>query len=190
MTNLWYAEVPPETEITQGDLIMGCPVLEWSKPAADYTPESLKAICNGISADIVVMTQACDLAQKKVDNVIVCAHYSLSEYKTNWEETKKTKGQAANPKEWKNLCNDICDGYRWHLSMLNGKDDGDLKIERRIVDFHYIYSLPIEFLQSFVKSQNTARLTLLPPYREHLSQAFARFFMRVGLPINIPKSWD
>jgi hypothetical protein len=27
---------------------------------------------------------------------------------------------------------------------------------------------------------------LLPPYREHLSQAFARFFMRVGLPVDIP----
>lgn len=25
-------------------------------------------------------------------------------------------------------------------------------------------------------------LRLLPPYREHLSQAFARYFMRVGLP--------
>jgi hypothetical protein len=30
------------------------------------------------------------------------------------------------------------------------------------------------------------RLRLLPPYREHLSQAFARFFMRVGLPVDIP----
>jgi hypothetical protein len=27
---------------------------------------------------------------------------------------------------------------------------------------------------------------LLPPYREHLSQAFARFFMRVGLPVEVP----
>ena len=26
-----------------------------------------------------------------------------------------------------------------------------------------------------------------PPYREHLAQAFARFFMRVGLPIDIPE---
>ena len=25
----------------------------------------------------------------------------------------------------------------------------------------------------------------MPPHREHLSQAFARFFMRVGLPIDI-----
>jgi hypothetical protein len=30
------------------------------------------------------------------------------------------------------------------------------------------------------------RLRLLPPYREHLSQAFARLFMRVGLPADIP----
>ena len=27
---------------------------------------------------------------------------------------------------------------------------------------------------------------IIPPIREHLSQAFARFFMRVGLPFNIP----
>ena len=30
------------------------------------------------------------------------------------------------------------------------------------------------------------RLRLLPPYREHLGQAFARYFMRVGLPVDIP----
>jgi hypothetical protein len=34
------------------------------------------------------------------------------------------------------------------------------------------------------------RLRLLPPYREHLSQAFARYFMRVGLPQDIPRSVD
>ena len=32
------------------------------------------------------------------------------------------------------------------------------------------------------------RLRLNPPYREHLAQAFARFFMRVGLPVDIPPS--
>jgi hypothetical protein len=31
------------------------------------------------------------------------------------------------------------------------------------------------------------RLRLCPPYREHLAQAFARFFMRVGLPSDIPE---
>ncbi len=39
--------------------------------------------------------------------------------------------------------------------------------------------------QEFV-AQGGDRLRLLPPYREHLSQAFARLFMRVGLPADIP----
>jgi len=34
---------------------------------------------------------------------------------------------------------------------------------------------------SFAKTCNRR----LPPYREHLSQAFARYFMRVGLPQDI-----
>jgi hypothetical protein len=36
------------------------------------------------------------------------------------------------------------------------------------------------------RAKAAKRLRLLPPYREHLSQSFARFFMRVGLPIDIP----
>jgi hypothetical protein len=46
--------------------------------------------------------------------------------------------------------------------------------------------LPFPFLSSLAAA-NGKRLRLLPPYREHLSQAFARFFMRVGLPTDIPK---
>ncbi len=34
--------------------------------------------------------------------------------------------------------------------------------------------------------RRSPRPRLLPPYREHLAQAFARFFMRVGLPVDIP----
>jgi len=34
-------------------------------------------------------------------------------------------------------------------------------------------------------AQQALRQRLLPPYREHLAPAFARFFMRVGLPIDV-----
>lgn len=50
---------------------------------------------------------------------------------------------------------------------------------------HYVYSVPRSFLESLLKQRMQSRLRLLPPYREHLSQAFARFFMRVGLPVPI-----
>lgn len=56
----------------------------------------------------------------------------------------------------------------------------------RIVDFHNVYGVPLEFARRFADGKGK-RLRLLPPYREHLSQAFARFFMRVGLPTDIPK---
>ncbi len=54
-----------------------------------------------------------------------------------------------------------------------------------VVDFRSTFSVPLDFLKGFVKDMSP-RLRLLPPYREHLSQAFARFLMRVGLPEDIP----
>jgi hypothetical protein len=54
----------------------------------------------------------------------------------------------------------------------------------RIVDFGYMFSLPKAVVLDFAKQQSQ-RLRLCPPYREHLCQSLARFFMRVGLPQNI-----
>ena len=56
----------------------------------------------------------------------------------------------------------------------------------QIVDFHQIYSVPKDYLQQLA-SRKPVRLRLNPPYREHLSQAFARYFMRVGLPSDIDR---
>ncbi len=56
--------------------------------------------------------------------------------------------------------------------------------EVRVVDFRRVYSLPLDYFRTFAAGMEE-RVRLLPPYREHLAQAFARFFMRVGLPIDI-----
>jgi len=53
-----------------------------------------------------------------------------------------------------------------------------------VVDFKNVYGIHYSTLENIVKKQNK-RIRLLPPYREHLSQAFARYFMRVGLPQDI-----
>jgi hypothetical protein len=55
----------------------------------------------------------------------------------------------------------------------------------RVVDFRQLFSLPLAFVRKRAALAGP-RLRLLPPYREHLAQAFARYFMRVGLPIDIP----
>jgi hypothetical protein len=53
-----------------------------------------------------------------------------------------------------------------------------------VVDFRNVYGVHIENLK-IIAEKIPERLRLLPPYREHLSQAFARYFMRVGLPQDI-----
>ena len=70
--------------------------------------------------------------------------------------------------------------------LISDSTFNDVVLPVSVVDFHEIYSAPTAQVREFV-SHGTPRLRLCPPYKEHLAQAFARFFMRVGLPINIPK---
>jgi hypothetical protein len=68
--------------------------------------------------------------------------------------------------------------------LLAESNIGTFKRDVCVVDFRRVYSLPVAFVRRRASLGN--RLRLMPPYREHLSQSFARFFMRVGLPIDIP----
>ena len=49
--------------------------------------------------------------------------------------------------------------------------------------------MPREFLESLLAARGRERPRLLSRYREHLSQAFARYFMRVGLPVPVDVAW-
>lgn len=75
----------------------------------------------------------------------------------------------------------------WSRAVIDKYEGGEggIRMSPQIVDFSKVYSLPVLFLESWLGSRGDRRLRLLPPYREHLSQAFARFFMRVGLPQDI-----
>jgi len=69
--------------------------------------------------------------------------------------------------------------------LLNKIEVAGYERDYQIVDFRELHTIPFSFLSDYIKGEKE-RIRLLPPYREHLSQAFARFFMRVGLPIDIP----
>jgi hypothetical protein len=166
----WYEGVEGE-ELEQGDLLWSCPVMI---PIADFGYELTVDV---LELDIVVMTQSCDLLNDKVTDVILCPHWDLSEAgQTDRSLARKATQQA------------VLKGYRYRYIMLAASDDSELPMGIRLVDFGRLFSLPKEFVRQFAKSQGK-RLRLCLPYREHLSQAFARFFMRVGLPqdIDLPK---
>jgi len=194
MNDSWYETIEATVPLTQGDLITDCPLVGWASQQLDLDggleDEVLKAAAEAVRADVVVMTQACDLEHGKVENVILCPHVRLHDYRVAWGESMTQRKQNPSEKAWQRHCSDIQDGFHWNLTILNEGGDDTLNTEHRIVDFHEVFTVPRTFLEALLLKRGSQRLRLLPPYREHLSQAFARFFMRVGLPVPVSKVWS
>ena len=122
-----------------------------------------------MAADVVVLTQSCDLEQGKVDRVVCCTHHDL-------EKAKEHNAQLSK----KNVLEEIKKGRLARYTLLAARD-AIPRTSLRIVDLGDISVLPKTYLEKVAAAQNP-RLRLRAPYREHLSQAFGRFYMRVALP--------
>jgi hypothetical protein len=114
MPEIWYEKVNPDSRLLQGDLIHDCPLVGWQDNEVEirdaFDGESLSGMITAVSADVVVMTQSCDLEQNKVKNVLLCPHISLREFREAWARQMQEKGQNPTEKAWKNICDDICGG--------------------------------------------------------------------------------
>ena len=194
MIEPWYEAVEPSQKLTQGDLIFDCPLLAWDplKLPRVYEGEEaeiLKPASRGFAADVVVMTQACDLEHGHVQNVVLCSHMSLSASRTAWDEWMKEDGHNPTDKSFRSYCVDVNKGHIWNQAFINRSDLEPKMAEIRLVEFNEVFTVPVLFLQSILEQRNKSRLRLRPPYREHLSQSFARYFMRVGLPEPVTRGW-
>jgi len=165
----WYEIVDGDEPLLQGDFISSCPVII---PPSVIQPGKVTA--EVFEYDVVIMSQSCDLVQRKLDLVLVCPLWPLSEFEKRNDFFKSSRGKEA-------LRQGNVPGYH----LLNRSELEGFETEYLVVDFRNVYSVPFDFLIELARRKGK-RLRLLPPYREHLSQAFARFFMRVGLPVDIP----
>ncbi|MCD6483025.1 MAG: hypothetical protein J7K83_02020 [Candidatus Aenigmarchaeota archaeon] len=166
----WYEIVEGE-ELLQGDIIESCPIII---PPSTIGDGSGSIDVDVIEYDVIIMSQSCDLINKKLELVLVCPVWPLSEFESRNPPYKS-------PKMKESLRRGYLPGYH----LLNKCEIDGFNKEFLVVDFRSVYSVPFDFLMELAKKRGK-RLRLLPPYREHLSQAFARFFMRVGLPVDIP----
>ncbi|HOJ61421.1 MAG TPA: hypothetical protein PK878_14150 [bacterium] len=168
----WY-EVVSGDEILQGDIIENCPVF---LPPSDLDVTTQNDTVDFIweERDVIVMSQSCDLVKSvpnRIDEVMLCGISFPHEF--GEKGLKKDEMEA------------IRKGHRPAYHILNQCSLPEFICEHRIVDFRKVYSLPLDYFRELAK-RKSPRLRLLPPYREHLAQAFARYFMRVGLPVDIP----
>jgi len=114
------------------------------------------------------LSQTCDITNEKIDSIILCPIIPLKNidiFQSSKERETLRRGNSP----------------AYHL--LNKFQTVTLPEDYYVVSFYHIYSVPKKFIEAIVKNQ--VRKRLLPPYREHLSQSFARYFMRVGLPSDI-----
>ncbi len=159
----WYGLVSGD-ELQQGDLLLDCPTF---RPTAASTFEE-------IGADVVVVSQSCDLANTKQEIVQVCPIFPLEELATQVERFRNKKGRE-----------DLRRGYFPGFHLLNRCELPGHESDFWVCDFRSLFGVHVTVAKGLATEQSP-RVRILPPYREHMAQSFARFFMRVGLPVDVP----
>ncbi len=174
----WYStEINPDN-ITQGDLLFKVPIPIVNASVYQAISKNVEGIqveepIKIVEADVIILSQACDIENDKIGSIIVCPFNVLTQV--------MSAEDAFNRTQWRE---DLRRGKEPAYHLLNKYSIEEVDFPFSVVDFHQIFSLPKNYILEVIKEQQT-RLRLLPPYREHLSQAFARYFMRVRLPSDI-----
>jgi hypothetical protein len=172
----WYEDVSANSSVEQGDVIEKCNII---MPNELHYQAILDGKENKVPLDIIeingiVLSQSCDIQNEKVDSIIICPLWSLRKFigKGGWYNSSTAR-------------EDLRQGKFPEYHLLQKFKGEELPDDFYFVDFHRIYSIPKKFVEAILRGK--AHKRLLPPYREHLSQSFARYFMRVGLPVDIPR---
>lgn len=87
----WYEIVDDKEPVLQGDFLLSCPVFIPTTESLFNEDESPAG--NIDEYDVIVMSQSCDLAFKKLNLVLVCPIWSLSDLEKENNYFKKREGK-------------------------------------------------------------------------------------------------
>ncbi len=160
-----YSLPVPDQPLDQADIVDGVPLLEIKN--FDVRASDNPSI--GVSLQrVIVLTQTCDLVQRKASRVVVAQVFEAAEL-----------ARAGILK-----ANDIRGPIRaarvWGVYYL--PKQAELNLPEMIVDFRHVQSVPIQVLEALCRA-GLSRARLQCPYREHLAQHFAQTYSRIGLPM-------
>jgi len=167
----WFTLVTGD-DLEQGDILEKCAVFS---PPDSLSSGATSAEFEENIYNVIIVSQSCDITKRSdaLSHVLLCSVWTIDELMAN-------RGMRAKRDELENLRR----GKRPALHLLNRCEVPGFERDFRIVDFSHVYSLPIRYVRTIAEKYPN-RLRLCPPYREHLSQGLARYFMRVGLPVDI-----
>lgn len=165
----WYRPVE-DSSLEQGDVLRGFQSVKIASPYVDVIVGDVTVQI--ARYDVIVLTQSCDLSAGKVDNVFVCPLFTREKLGVDFPDLIKKNGEK-----------DVSRGKWEGLYLIPPCDLENLTHPSLVVNFRQVIASPFEMVQSHAFTL-PLRARLSPPYREHLSQAFARFVMRIGYPID------
>jgi hypothetical protein len=157
-------EQPLETDLSQGDILDDCPILVWKpEPPLDFdVPPEIRII------RVVVLTQACDLAQDKTTRVVVAPIHDAAELvarnilKAVAIRDQVRRGQV----------------FGWYFLPAA---PAPVTLAESIADLRELHTIERRTLEYLVGA-GTRICRIQTPWRKHLAQHFGTTYMRIALP--------
>lgn len=166
----WY-ELVDGPELQQGDLLTD---FSWYSPEAPHLASGEDTELVERFDRVIILSQSCDLVEGD-DFGIVCPVFSIS--------TLQSRGESNNrlSEVWtKSRRGEIPHHHPLRKCDIEGHEfDYSLVVFARVLESRLVRLRQLAVEQS-------PRVRLRSPYREQLAQQFARKFMRVGLPLDLP----
>lgn len=160
-----YVRTQKFDALDQGDIIDGCPLFRLSPTHqfVDFEASPLRWFSR-----VIVLTQACDLANAKTAKVLVAAiHLARDLVENGILKAATVRDQVRRGSV-----------YGWYFLPADG---AGLNIDESIADLRELHTVSRTVLeQRIAEGRRAGRLAT--PFREHLAQHFAVTYMRIGLP--------
>ncbi len=160
-----YTVPAPDEPLSQADILDACPVFGLETAAG----VDLEAAPARWQERVVVLTQACDLAQTKTSKVLVALVHSAQ----SLVEHGILKAPAIRDQVRRGLV------FGWYFLPAA---PAPIPLPESIVDLRDLHTVPRAVLERLI-AEGKRVCRIQPPYRDHLAQHFAVTYMRIGLPM-------
>ena len=163
-----YSRPTPQDAVDQGDIIENCPLV-WFEPEEVAESAILSELPPAETRKdrVVVLTQTCDLAQRRVSRVVVAVAMTASELV---ESGQLKPSDIRGPVRAGRV-------FGWYFLPANHKAG----LPELIVDFRELHTVPLRLLEQLCQSGGR-RARVMPLYREHLARHYGDTYSRIGLP--------
>ena len=158
-----YDRPEPGAPLTQGDIIDACPLIYWTTERDDDEFAGRRSVAS--RERVLVLTQACDLANSKTTRIQVAV---VHETETLINE-RILKRQTIRDQVQRHRV------FGWYF--LPAQDD----MPESIVNLRELHTINRELLEELIEG-GMRRVSVATPYREHLAQHFAVTYSRIALP--------